>query len=251
MSPTAYKVVTLPKLDQQSYRKDSQATSLAHTFRDFRLLALKTAPAAFAASYHEESQRGLEQTFERLTNVKAIQFVALPHGDGESPPHAEVSDANIEELLSQSWLGTIVILGPQNDTSQPVTASTDPFAAMTSANIEESTPRPEKQAKLHYHLNGVFVVPTARGSGLGRRLIEAALRKAKADGDRSKRDAVCTIIVDEWNEAAKGLYERCGFAVVARQTYVQRPRGVVQGESEVKERVALRMEYQYHHDNAA
>lgn len=238
-------IVTLPKLDKQSYDTDGQATSLAHAFRDFRLLGLETAPAAFAASYHEESQRGIDQTIERLANIKATHFVALPSGHGHNPSHAEVYKVQIEELLSKSWLGTIVILGPQDDSSQPVTARADPFATMTTATAGQPDTTPEEQLDLHYHLNGMFVVQTARGSGVGRRLIEAALEKARVDGVRLRKDAVCTIIVDEWNEAAKSLYEKCGFGVVARETYVQRPRGLVQGESEVKERIALRMEYRY------
>jgi ribosomal protein S18 acetylase RimI-like enzyme len=39
----------------------------------------------------------------------------------------------------------------------------------------------------------------------------------------------CTIIVDEWNQSARKLYERVGFKVVARETYAE-------------DRIALRME---------
>lgn len=251
MPPTAYRIVTLPKLDEEACGNDSEALSLAYTFRDFRLLALKTAPAAFAASYHEERQRSLDQTIERLTNIKATHFVALSCGDSDSSADAAVYEATVEHLLSNDWHGTIVILGPQNESSEPVTARTDPFAAMTVATTEGPGTTPQEQSKLHYHLSGMFVVPTARGSGLGRRLIEVALGKAKADGQRLERDGVCTIIVDEWNEDARRLYEKCGFAVVSKETYVQRPRGLIQGESQSEEHVALRMEYRFSYEGAA
>ena len=250
MPPTTHSIVTVVKLNEQSYRDDKQAISLARTFRNFRLLALKTAPSAFAASYHEESRRRLDQTIERLTNTRATQFVALSCSDSEEHASVGPAEATVEHLLSNDWHGTIVILGPQEASAQSVTATTDPFGAVTSLTTEEANVRPGKDSQLHYHLNGIFVVPQARGSGLGRRLIEAALGKARADADRLKQDCSCTIIVDEMNAAAKSLYERCGFAVVSKETYVQRPRGLVHGESQSEERIALRMEYRYRHVRA-
>ena len=48
----------------------------------------------------------------------------------------------------------------------------------------------------------------ARGTGLGRALVEAALERARARG--CKR---IELDVQEYNEHAIGLYEKCGFSV--------------------------------------
>ena len=64
---------------------------------------------------------------------------------------------------------------------------------------------------------------------MGACLIEAALGRARSMSEKGGRGFHCTIIVDEWNNAAIKLYERVGFKVVAKETY---------GE----DRIALRME---------
>ena len=236
------RIHTLPKLHAQTYRDDNASRLLAETFRDFRLHALKTAPGAFAASYEEEYERGLGHTIERLAATKATHFVALSQSESESAPSIDDSDLKIYGLLGGAWQGMIVLLGPQDESSGAVTARADPFAGMTGVSNERRKDEAKSADQLHYHLNGMFVVPAARGSGLGRRLVERALWRAKMDTMRLRRDCVCTIIVDEWNVAARRLYERCGFVVVCRETYVQRPRGLVHGESRSEERIALRME---------
>ncbi|MFN8587631.1 MAG: GNAT family N-acetyltransferase [Candidatus Eisenbacteria bacterium] len=57
-------------------------------------------------------------------------------------------------------------------------------------------------------LFGMFVKPAARGNGLGRALVEAALDAARArEGVR-----VAQLAAIEGNDGALQLYERCGFA---------------------------------------
>ena len=57
-------------------------------------------------------------------------------------------------------------------------------------------------------LEDVFVSDDARGTGLGRALVEAAIERARARGCRR-----IELDVQEDNEHAIRLYEKCGFSV--------------------------------------
>ncbi|MDH4053380.1 MAG: GNAT family N-acetyltransferase [Rubrivivax sp.] len=57
-------------------------------------------------------------------------------------------------------------------------------------------------------LIGMYVAPAARGQGIGRRLMDAALEVTRGRGDIS----VVTLTVTEGNEAALHLYRAAGFA---------------------------------------
>jgi GNAT superfamily N-acetyltransferase len=226
MTSTAYRVVTIPKLDERITKNDQLA--LAHTFRNFRLLALKTAPGAFATSYEEEAQRGLDHTFERLRHAKATRFVALASGVS-APDIADVREANMSELSEYEWLGFIVLIGPE-ECLGAVSAKADPFSQIKDeAGTGMQSIKKAHDGVLRFHLNGMFVCPSARRCGMGARLIEAALDAARLLSVIDGRGYHCTIIVDEWNQSARKLYERVGFKVVAREMY---------GE----DRIALRME---------
>ena len=62
-------------------------------------------------------------------------------------------------------------------------------------------------------LEDVFVADDARGTGLGRALVEAALERARVRG--CKR---IELDVQESNERAIGLYEACGFSARPKGT---------------------------------
>lgn len=69
----------------------------------------------------------------------------------------------------------------------------------------------------------IAVDQTARGAGLGRRLMEYALGHAAMLGARQ-----CFLEVAADNQAAKALYARCGFAETAvRKGYYARPGGYI------------------------
>ncbi|OQO12143.1 hypothetical protein B0A48_02783 [Cryoendolithus antarcticus] len=239
MTLTAFRLVTIPILSDLEVR-EAPGTRLAEKSRDFRLLALKISSNAFASTYEEESKRSIEQTYERLTNSKAVQFVALKRGDEAIEQGASV--VGLDELVRNEWEGFIVLLGPQAGSDGGVSASVNPFHLMTKTSAgddaeDKSGGSHQDQTALHFHLNGMFVRPAARGSGLGRMLIEAAIERAVATAQGSDtKEIVVTIIVDEWNTKARSLYERCAFVGVARDTYRQ------QGQELAELRVALRME---------
>ena len=220
----SYRIVTIPKFDGDATTNDQQL-ALAHKFRDFRLFALKTSPGAFASTYEEESRRGLDHTLERLMSIKATQFVALAV-DGTLEDDA-VCEADMSDLLQRDWLGTVVLMGP-NEGSKIISANADPVDQMAARG--DQVAEEDSHGALHFHLNGMFVQISARRSGMGRRLIEAALGMAREKVKYSDMSGMhCTIIVDEWNNSARSLYARCGFEVVATEVY---------GDN----RIALRME---------
>ena len=82
-----------------------------------------------------------------------------------------------------------------------------------------------------------------RRVGVGKALIDAALSKAEAQTAIAGNEGVkCTIIVDSYNVAARRTYEKAGFVVVGKETYVQQPRALVAGETQRTERVGLLMQ---------
>ena len=142
---------------------------------------------------------------------------------------ADVHEADVGELLDRDWLGFIVLIGLEEGLGT-VSAEADPLSQIAKGNIsDEAVHKLRNKHTMRFHLNGMFVAPSARRCGMGARLIEAALDAAKSRSGKSSRGFHCTIIVDEWNDAAIKLYERVGFKMVATETY---------GEA----RIALRME---------
>jgi ribosomal protein S18 acetylase RimI-like enzyme len=223
---TYYQIVTIPKLDERITEHNQLA--LAHKFREFRLLALKTAPGAFASSYDDEAKRNLDQTFERLRHAKATRFVALA-SEASTPDTAQIHEADVGELLNRDWLGSIVLIGPERGLGT-VSAKADPLSQIANKTYSAETAYEMRNNDvMRFHLNGMFVSPSARRCGMGVRLIEAALGTARSISREKRCGSHCTIIVDEWNDAAIKLYERVGFEVVAKETYNEN-------------RIALRME---------
>jgi GNAT superfamily N-acetyltransferase len=221
-----YRIVTIPKLDETI--TEQYQLALAHKFREFRLLALKTAPGAFASSYDDEVKRDLDHTLERLKHPRATQFVALA-SEASTSDLARFREADVSELLDQDWLGFVVLIGLEEGLGS-VSAKTEPLSQIAKeAKSDDTVDEMHNNNAMRFHLNSMFVSPSARRCGIGARLIEAALDAARSMSGKYRCGFHCTIIADEWNHAAIKLYERVGFGVVAKETY---------GE----DRIALRME---------
>lgn len=227
MMSTSFRIVTIPKTGENP-ENNRQLLTLAQKFRAFRLFALKTSPGAFASTYEDEAQRGLDQTFERLKNTKATQFVALSCGEKTD----NVCEASLETLTESEWLGFVVLLGPQEH-STGISAQHDPYPEMaTSTKARQELSKLGETGHFHFHLNGMFVHPSARRLDIGKQLIRSALHDAERQGANSGCGTCCRCIVNEGNDGAQSLYERCGFVVTGKEMYH------VCGE----DRVTLRME---------
>jgi ribosomal protein S18 acetylase RimI-like enzyme len=79
--------------------------------------------------------------------------------------------------------------------------------------VAPASDRPEEAA-----IYAVWVAPWARGRGVGRALLEAAIRRSTGTYDRLVLD------VGDHNEGAIRLYERLGFVPTGRTTTLPPPR---------------------------
>ncbi|KAK3056179.1 hypothetical protein LTR09_002685 [Extremus antarcticus] len=212
---STYRIVLIPKLTEN----DSNIEALAEKFRAFRLHSLQAAPDAFASTYEVESQRGLDHTIGRLINQKAAQFVALRSTGLDEDDTETLKDVDL--LLGCEWVGMAVLLGPEEGDELSIpSANLDPFVQMTagadtayynSTRLFESS---SNTKDIHFHINGTFVSPSTRGSGLGGRLMDVAVRYGDDQAAKTGRQLRVTLSVYGHNTAAIHLYEKAGFKVV-------------------------------------
>lgn len=214
-APDRFRVVVIPTLDSLS-DLDATSKALAERFRELRLRSFKLAPDAFASKYEEELQQGLDATVTRLSNDKAIHFIAI---DNEGLENARCND--VQALENGGWVGMIVLLGPQEDdhAAGPMKGP-DPFMRMTSADrnakVLQASEHIRDTSALHFHLNGMFVDPTVQKAGLGSRLVHLAIDRAKAEA--AKHNATCRITITAYdhNVAACRLYEKAGLKILEK-----------------------------------
>ena len=74
-------------------------------------------------------------------------------------------------------------------------------------------------------LISMWVAPDARGRGVGRELVDAAIVSARADGAHELQ-----LEVTEGNEGARRLYERCGFRATGKKTPLPRNPAMLEHE---------------------
>lgn len=161
---------------------DNLVRSYVGKYKDFRLLSLQVAPEAFASSYSREAAFLDEVWYERLANPHAATFFALE---------------------KSKIIGTVSILGPLLYGPEDMTALGNPWQAIGDKTTS-------KQITGHYRINGVFTLPDVRGQGVGRALVEAALRYAGGEVAVQSKAFVCSIVVESDNTGARRLYEKCG-----------------------------------------
>lgn len=230
MTLPSYRVTALPHYSTS----DEVDGTLAAKYRNYNLGALQASPEAFATSYEHEKQFGIDRTKTRLSNPRAKHFIAI-----QNPQSGRFNDLGSDDT---DWLGMIVLLAPHAGTQ--VSAKDSPWATM---NPSATGGSPEEVVKsdgaTDFHLNAVFVSPSARRSGLGKQLIVAALSDAEDRASRAgARTLNVSILVDDRNHSAKELYERCGFVVIGSEHYVPLPRTAEKdGEVQV-ERTAIKLE---------
>ncbi|WPG99500.1 Hypothetical protein R9X50_00231500 [Acrodontium crateriforme] len=238
---SSYETVALPRLSQNA--QDEQSLALATKFRELRLKSLQTDPKAFGSSYEVEISRGLDQSIDRLSNPKAVVFVAI---DTSNTSHLSPAGNELDRLLRVPWVGMVGLLGPQEGNSEHVSAKQDPYARMTASDDDSGRSDNKNDSETsdelpwHYVLNGTYVSNEARGHGLGRRLVSAAIDRAHDDARAGRRNLICTVLVDDDNPRARTTYERCGFDYDGEEEYLQQPRKVL-GETEPKLSTAVRM----------
>ena len=223
-SPT-YKIVVLPNLRHEP-EPEPNLLRLAEKFFELRMKALQKSADAFASKYETEVKDGPARSLSRLTNAKAVHFVAMKTPGGIN---ADTDVNSIESILASDWVGFNVLLGPEEGSELSVpSANLDPFPRMTAtgttqSGIHELVHRPAEHDELHFHINGMYVDASARGAGLGRKLMDAALDRAKLEATNVKVRSRVSLSVYSHNVAAMKLYEASGFKVLKTEKSRSRP----------------------------
>lgn len=218
-----YEIVVLPRLRSEP-EPEPNLLKLADKFFALRMKALTNAADAYASRYEVESQDGVAKSLSRLSNNKAVHWVAI-----RKRSSAEGSTKDPDELstvLASEWVGLNVLLGPEegNELSVP-SANLDPFPRMTATAVPQSglIHRPVEHDELHFLINGMYVDPSARGAGLGSKLMHAALDHAKRKAANAQIKLRVSLSVFSHNISARRLYENCGFTILKEQQGRSRP----------------------------
>lgn len=177
-----------------------------------RLAALKTNPESFGSTFAGESAFPRLQWSARVNHPARTTFFAAT-----APctiPDASLGDTGSyhdEDGQESKWVGTISLLGP--DMLRGVTFP---------SKIAE-----DRNAEI-YMLTGMWVDPEFRKKGVGRQLVEHALRAVRdfsvIDSNRriteenDKRGRILTLEVHNTNFEAQRLYQRQGFVVQPEDT---------------------------------
>lgn len=129
--------------------------------------------------------------------MRAIRLRALT----EAPTAFGSTLTETERVPDAAWQERAGAAAAGGQRSLFVAEDGDRWLGLAGGVIDEETPPGEVE------LVSMWVDPAARGSGLGRRLVEAVADWARAGGATRLR-----LWVTEGNAPAIALYQRCGFA---------------------------------------
>src|SRR6266511_2214462 len=124
-------------------------------YREARLRALLTDPETFASSYEQEEKYPMETWASRIENGQAKTFLLVENHNGCD---------DLQKLLDQPWLGSVVLLGPKVKDAPIVRATEPPWVAFLPPHIPaEGQTNAYPLPTLEYHVVGMFVLPEIRG----------------------------------------------------------------------------------------
>lgn len=200
-----YEICTLPRAVDDA-EKWSQ---LRDKLKDLRLKSLRQDPEAFSSTYAKEVKFSNEVWEKRMTNPLAVHLIVVGR---RSKTESDVRPEDISVLLSDDWLGVLVLVGPKEGGMVSLHASRSPRESLSSKSTLSSAIDRGDESIPVCELNAVFVVPEARGLGLGRKLVDAAtqfgISSAKSQGFRAIR---MQVRVDTNNRPARMLYRSGGY----------------------------------------
>jgi ribosomal protein S18 acetylase RimI-like enzyme len=206
-----FKVVQLPgNYDSGDGQRFLQA--LAQKSKALRLESLKTNPEAFSSTYENEVKFDDSKWEERLKSPSARTVVCLDLSGYDG------AGGDVQTAAEAAWVGVIVLMGPRMlDGPYPPLdggslSSVFPAAPIWSRDSMDTKPRTSL-----YLINALYVTPSGRGKGLGRRMVEEVVAISRAEFDNDKvpgEDGACLVFAEKDNEAATRLYLACGFEVV-------------------------------------
>ncbi|KAF2433941.1 hypothetical protein EJ08DRAFT_646838 [Tothia fuscella] len=195
---------------------DSQESwdELIDKSKAFRLQSLRESPDAFASTLENEQIFACEIWEGRLANPCATAVVAV-----SVSTRNKASDLDV--LLESEWLASTVLLRPLEDEVEKLSASASPWSSVTEEREERG--KMIEDRRVLFVLNGVYVIPKARGYGVGVALLKASLeignKMVEGEGAVS---AGFQVRVDAANTAAVKLYEKAGFKISLTETIVMK-----------------------------
>jgi GNAT superfamily N-acetyltransferase len=180
---------------------DEAARAWQHRVKEFRLLALKTAPDAFTSTYEREAAFGDNVWYQRLMNPQSSSFLAI-------------QDSRI--------VGSLTLMGPLPYLAEDHSPRGIPWNPPAS-----STSTPEDIPVSHWRTNGMFVLPEARRQGTAKALIERSIEFGHEQAALSGKGFVGSVGVDRDNHAARKLYEHAGYVTISSEPDPDAPRNVL------------------------
>lgn len=193
--------------------------------RVFRLESLRESPEAFASTFENEQAFTKEAWEERLRNPRATTVIAVATPD---LPSAAESAPTVTTILEGEWLAsTTLIRFEGNEIAELSSSNISPWKRIPTDT--ESEPDGGGRGKnTVYALNGVYVIPKARGLGVASTLLNGALEvghsMGRSEGAASVNFQARAISV---NVGAVRLYEKAGFTVSLKETLVMKKHAAI------------------------
>lgn len=192
--------------------KDPLADEYATRYRNIRLEALKREPQAYSSTFKTESQWPLHRFVDRLRNPSLKTFIGL-----QIPEETKAVDSQ-HLVLQRPWQGTLSLFGPKVRGAEATAVSTPPWDLFGRPEASVQPPGHDVNQPLIYCISGVYVPALVRLKGVGGKLVQASLSTIKLDArSLGAPSALCIVMADVENEAAKALYLRNGFEIVGEE----------------------------------
>jgi GNAT superfamily N-acetyltransferase len=188
----------------QSLPLPADFDALLAKYKAFRLLALQLSPKSFGSTHAREAAFSDDVWVSRMSNPLAATIVGVDDTTTTSDATTSNSD-EVELLLQNEWLGTTTLTGPYE-----YDGAVELLASHKEVQVDQVL---LPDAKIFF-VNGMSVIPAARGTGVGSAILAQALRVARdlAAGQKAR----VVLIVDYENVAARRTYEKGGFTLVTR-----------------------------------
>jgi GNAT superfamily N-acetyltransferase len=184
--------LSLPK----SLDSPDEFEQLIERYKAYRLLSLQLSPLAFGSYYEREAAFPRETWLGRLTGPACNNLVAVA---GE-PPEGPETDS-IAPLFNQEWLGSLLLRGPFD--KEGVLAEFGEY-------FGDSTPKTVGEGiNSYFGLYAMYVLPTARGMGVGVGIVEYAKQEAVRMSNGARTRVI--LMLDPENPAARRTYAKAGF----------------------------------------
>ncbi|KAF2739895.1 hypothetical protein EJ04DRAFT_260244 [Polyplosphaeria fusca] len=161
--------------------------------KQLRLQALRLSPESFSSTHDREAAFSNEEWEARLQNPLAFTFVVARRSDGLSK-----IEHQRDALVEDDWVGFGVL-----------------FALMGDGKDASNGSGSDNKDVIEFSIFGLYIVPSERKLGLGRKLIEAMIEHGMTLAkERGASAAVFKLSVASPNARAQRLYEKLGFRIV-------------------------------------